>query len=118
MKILFYQTENGFCPMKAFLCALNQKSKNEHAKVLMKKIAYTMELLKERNGYLPKELAKKVTDNIWELRPLDHRIFYFFWKNRQCVILHAFRKKSRKTPLREIRRAEAERKDWIKRYGE
>ncbi|MFA6848656.1 MAG: type II toxin-antitoxin system RelE/ParE family toxin [Lachnospiraceae bacterium] len=31
------------------------------------------------------------------------------------VLLHHFRKKTRKTPHREIERAKAERDDWIKR---
>jgi len=120
MKILFYETENNHCPMKEFLQQLNQRAKkgDKYAKLLLKKIYYSFELLQKQKGFLPKEIAKKVTNHIWELRPLDHRVFYFFWANDYCVILHPFRKDTRKTAQLEIQRAEEERKDWIRRFGE
>jgi len=43
---------------------------------------------------------------LWELRPGAIRLFYFAHTGRRFVILHAFRKKSRKTPKREIAIAE------------
>jgi len=57
--------------------------------------------------------TKHIGNGIWELRPNNYRIFFFIWDNNQIVLLHSFLKKSRKTPIREIQRAEREKSDWI-----
>ena len=51
-------------------------------------------------------------------RPGNNRVFYFCWRGDRFVLLHQFRKKSQKTPRREIERAKAERDDWLARKGE
>ena len=53
-------------------------------------------------------------EDIWELRPGNNRVFYFYYDESQYVLLHHFRKKSQKTPKREITRAKAERDDYIR----
>ncbi|MBR5799420.1 MAG: type II toxin-antitoxin system RelE/ParE family toxin [Lachnospiraceae bacterium] len=52
---------------------------------------------------------------IWELRPGNNRIFYFFCDNNSFVLLHSFRKKTQKTPRREISKAKSERDDYLSR---
>lgn len=47
----------------------------------------------------------------------DARIFYFFYRDNIFVLLHVFRKKTQKTPLREIEKAKAERSDYLARKG-
>ena len=54
-------------------------------------------------------------DDIWELRPGNNRVLYFYFKNDTFVLLHQFRKKTQKTPKREIERAKAERDDYLAR---
>ena len=44
-----------------------------------------------------------------------NRVFYFFVKNDTFVLLHHFRKKSQKTPRREIEKAKSERNDYLNR---
>jgi phage-related protein len=44
-------------------------------------------------------------------------VLYFFHKDDTYVLLHQFRKKTQKTPRREIDKAKAERDDWIARKG-
>ncbi|HCU25070.1 MAG TPA: hypothetical protein DF383_08635, partial [Deltaproteobacteria bacterium] len=41
---------------------------------------------------------------LYELRPGNHRIFYCYHKGA-IVLLHAFRKKSKQTPQKEIETA-------------
>lgn len=54
-----------------------------------------------------------IEDDIWELRPGDNRVFYFFYdKEGKFVLLHHFKKKTQKTPKREIERAKAKRDDY------
>ena len=61
--------------------------------------------------------VKHIEDDIWELRPLRNRIFFFYWKDNKFVILHCFTKKTQKTPAKEIERAKRNRKDFLKRGG-
>ncbi|MGN0948008.1 MAG: type II toxin-antitoxin system RelE/ParE family toxin [Megasphaera sp.] len=37
-------------------------------------------------------------EDIWELRPGNNRVFYFYYDESQYVLLHHFRKKSQETP--------------------
>ena len=48
-----------------------------------------------------------------ELRAGPIRLFYFAHTERRFAILHAFRKKSRKTPTREIAAAERRRAEFL-----
>ena len=63
----------------------------------------------------PNTITKNIDEDIWELRPGNNRVFYFYYSNNTFVLLHHFRKKSQKTPTREIERAKRERDDYIKR---
>ena len=54
-------------------------------------------------------------DGIWELRPGFNRVLYFYYKDDTFVLLHQFRKQTRKTPRQEIEKAKRERNDWIER---
>lgn len=54
---------------------------------------------------------------LWELRPGHNRVLFFYHKDNTYVLLHHFRKKTQKTPRREIDKAKAERDDWVRRMG-
>ena len=58
---------------------------------------------------------KHLDDDIWELRPGNNRVLYFYFKDDTFVLLHQFRKKTQKTPKRELDRAKAERDDYLAR---
>ena len=64
---------------------------------------------------LNENITKHLEDGIWELRPGNNRVFYFFYENNTFVLLHQFRKKSQKTPKREIEKAKSERNDYLSR---
>ena len=59
----------------------------------------------------------RLNDDIWELRTGNNRVLYlyFYFKDDTFVLLHQFRKKTQKTPKREIERAKAERDDYLRR---
>ena len=69
-------------------------------------------------SFVGKAKSGHLMDGIWELRPGNNRVFYFCWRGDRFVLLRQFRKKSQKTPRREIERAKAERDDWLARKGE
>lgn len=94
----------------AFLSSLSEKAK--------KKILYNISLVK--GGEIDNELFKKLGDtDIWEFRTYYGGIWYrilAFW-DTDCgtliVTTHAFCKKSDKTPLKEINKAIAIRKEYF-----
>ena len=68
---------------------------------------------------VPKHYFKKLTgtDDLWEIRiQFDgnaYRILGFFAMGNVIILNHAFRKKSQKTPLKDIKVAESRRWDYL-----
>ena len=48
---------------------------------------------------------KNLDEDIWELRPGNNRVLYFYFRDNKFVLLHQFRKKTQKTPGAEMPRA-------------
>lgn len=114
--IIFYEKENGESEIWNFLETLRYKSKNnKDARIQYKQITLYIELLQNNGTKLPNTITKHIQENIWELRPGDNRIFYFCCDDNNFVLLHSFRKKTQKTPSREIKKAKSERNDYLTR---
>lgn len=112
----FYETRNGQCPVWEFLENLRIKSaSNKDARIQHKQASLYIELLQQNGTRLNDNITKHLEDGIWELRPGNNRVFYFFYENNTFVLLHQFRKKSQKTPKREIEKAKSERIDYLSR---
>ncbi|HSA59418.1 MAG TPA: type II toxin-antitoxin system RelE/ParE family toxin [bacterium] len=97
MKVTYYQTPRGDLPVRDYLEALQDR---ERAKVKAL-IDYLSEAVTLKEPH-----AKKIAGypGLFELRPGAHRIFYCYHEG-MIVLLHAFRKKSDKTPSRELETA-------------
>ena len=112
----FYETRDGQCPVWEFLENLRIKSaSNKDARIQHKQAGLQIELLQQNGTRLNDNITKHIEDGIWELRPGNNRVFYFFYENNTFVLLHQFRKKSQKTPKREIEKAKSERIDYLSR---
>ncbi len=110
----FYEDDRGISDIRNFLdTLLEQSMTNKDARIQYKQLARYIELLQENGTNLPKEITKHIEGDIWELRPGNNRVFYFFYTNNTYVLLHHFRKKSQKTPRREIDKAVAEMIDYL-----
>jgi len=75
------------------------------------KIFKYIEFLRLNKGVLDEPYSKHIKGKIRELR-VDfaknrYRIFYFAFIGKHIIVLHAFLKKTEKTPLGEIKKAEA-----------
>lgn len=117
-QVVFYEDANGVSELWNFLDDLLQRSaENKEARIQHKQIVYYIELLQKNGTRLPETITKNIIEDIWELRPGDNRVFYFYFRDNTFVLLHHFRKKSQKTPQREIDRAIAERDDFLSRKG-
>lgn len=113
-EIEFYETEDGKCPIWDFLEVLRLKvPTNKDARIRHKQASLYIELLQQNGTHMNAEITKHLDDGIWELRPGNNRVFYFFYQNDTYVLLHQFRKKSQKTPKREIEKAKTERNDYL-----
>lgn len=118
-KIEFYENRRGESDVWDFLEALRVKSEtSKDARIQYNQILFYIDLLAKNGTNLPTNIIKHLEENIWELRPGNNRVFYFYYDESQYVLLHHFRKKSQKTPKREITRAKAERDDYIRQKEE
>jgi len=110
--VTFYKTADGKCPIHDFLDSLSGK--------VARKVTWVLKLLEDLDR-VPSTYFKKLTgsEEIWECRITfgsnAYRIFCFFAGNSVVVLTHGLVKKSRKTPKSEIEKAEAYRKDFLKR---
>ncbi len=116
--VLFYEKENGESDIFDFLEELRSKAAtNKDARIQYRQIVLYIELLQKCGTRQPDTITKHIEENIWELRPGNNRVFYFYFEKDTFVLLHHFRKKTQKTPQREIEKAKAERDDYIRRAG-
>lgn len=101
-RALFYlDSRTGKMPVKEYINALDTKTA---AKVLK-----YIDFLREHKGYLDEPYSKHLRGSIRELR-IDfgkdrHRVLYFTFVKKQIILLHAFLKKTPKTPERDIQTA-------------
>jgi len=111
-EIIFYTNINGKCPASDFLDSLDID--------VVKKIAWTLRIVEE-TVLIPKTYFKKLvsTDGIWEIRVKFssniYRLFSFLDKNNLIILTHGIRKKSQKTPIKEIKLAEEYKRDYFRR---
>ncbi len=116
--IVFYRNRNDCSELEEYLLYLANKSiNNKDARIQLNQIVYCIELLKRNGTVLPSTILKHLKENIWELRPGNNRVLFFYLKNNQFVLLHIFRKQTQKTPSSEIEKAKKERDDFIERNG-
>jgi phage-related protein len=111
-EVVFYTTSGGKCPIQDFLDCLPDK--------VFQKIAWVLKLLTELDKIPPTYFKKLAgTDNIWECRisfgANIYRLLCFLHNGSIIVLTNGFIKKSQKTPIDEIVKAEEYRNDYIRR---
>ena len=112
----FYETQDGECQVWDFLEGLRIKAaSNKDARIQHKQASLYIELLQQNGTHMNENITKHLEDGIWELRPGNNRVFYFFFQDDIFVLLHQFRKNTQKTPKREIEKAKRERDDYLSR---
>jgi len=108
-RIYYYIDSRGKESVKEYI---NKLSEREQIKVFT-----YLELLKDRKGHLDEPYSKHIRGKIRELRvdfsKNHHRIFYFAFVNKKIILLHAFLKKTIKTPKQEIIKAEKNYRDFL-----
>lgn len=112
--IIFYEDKNGYSELYEELMKIAKGAENnKDLRIQLKQITYCIELLKNQGTKLPINIAKHISEDIWELRPGNNRVLYFYFESNTFVLLHMFRKQTQKTPTSEIEKAKKERNDFI-----
>src|SRR3972149_11878493 len=98
-EVYFFETSRGTCPAKEFILS------QEKSTVL--KITKTIEYLEKGGPFLRPPHAKKILHNLYELRIQGKEAIRIFYAKiaGEYYLLHAFKKKARKTPRKEIETA-------------
>lgn len=109
-----YQDSRGRIPVDDYLMMLQP---NDHARVLR-----AIGLLVDYGPMLRMPHARHLLGKIWELRidgrPNSYRVLYAAVQGHKFVLLHAFAKKSRETPAREIDTAQRRLTDYLGRKSD
>lgn len=111
IKIIFYETEEGICPLKEYLDSLEPK--------ILAKTFRTIDLLENNGPFLREPYSEALGDGIFELRiKLGSditRVLYFFFVGNAAVLTNGFTKKTQKTPRSELERAKRFKADYERR---
>ena len=112
-KVIFYEKENGDCPIEEFMNSLDIK--------MRAKMIGLLELLEEKGIQLREPYSKIIEDGIFEIRcKVGHnisRVLYFFYFEGKIILTNGFTKKTQKTPIEEIKLAKKYRADFKERMG-
>ena len=102
----------GTVPVEVLIRSFTAKSQTQVIKKL--------ELLAARAPNLRKPHVKRVQGDILELRlrpeGTPYRILFFYPQYGRIVLLHGFKKSTRKTPKKEIKVAKSRMEDYLRRY--
>lgn len=99
-EIIVYETSRGDKPIEDFIQALQPAT--------IAKVAHVIDLLETHGPFLGMHHSKQLDQNIYEFRIKSKetvRIFYTF-KHKQIYLVHAFKKKTQKTPRKELKLAD------------
>jgi phage-related protein len=96
-RIVFYATDRGEKPVETFIA--------KQDKPTIAKIIRNIDLLQQNGPSLGMPFSKYMGENLHELRirgKNEVRIFYFIQIGDLIVLLHAFNKRTQKTPTKEL----------------
>lgn len=110
--IKFYEKPNGKCPIAEYL---KKQTETTEDKIL----AYLHNLATlqafRREPY-SRQIKGKLRELKVEINRGSHRILYFMIINQRIILLHAFIKKTSKTPKTEIKKAIEYMEEYLSHY--
>jgi phage-related protein len=115
-EVEFYEDRQGRQPVREVLIELRNKAQSDkNARIQYQKILTHIRALETYGTRVGEPQVKHIGGSLWELRPLSHRIFFFYWRDNKYILLHHAVKKTQKTPSREIEQATRNLKDFLER---
>jgi len=111
--VVFYELPNGDSPFKDFLTSLDVS--------MRAKAVGLLQILQKNGNKLREPYTKSIGEGIFELRVQSgnniSRILYFFYTGGTIVVTNGFIKKTKRTPIKEIRLAKKYRRDYLERMA-
>ena len=115
-EVEFYEDRNGRQPVKEVLIELRNRSEtSKDARIQYEKMLTYIRALEDYGTRIGEPKVKHIDCSLWELRPLSHRVLFFYWKDNKFILLHHFIKKTQKTPSKEIDQAKRNLHDFLER---
>ncbi|MDD6628680.1 MAG: type II toxin-antitoxin system RelE/ParE family toxin [Lachnospiraceae bacterium] len=116
LEIIFYKDKNGRSDIIDYLDELQKKMEtSKDARINREKILAYLVALSQYGTRIGQPMVKHIEGDIWELRPLRNRIFFFYWKENKIVLLHYYIKKSQKMSNKEFEKAKRNLKEFLER---
>ena len=107
-RVVYYIDEKGRNPVWEFVTSLPSDERDK----CFEYIAY----LEEMGEEVKRPVGDYLGGKIYELRPKQTRVLYFFTLKDYTVLVHAFRKKSNAVPERDLKLAAKRMNDFLVRY--
>ena len=115
-EIEFHEDSGGNSDLAAFISQLCEKSKTtKDARIVFTKIVAYLNILQEKGTAAGMPILRHIQDGIWELRPVSYRILFAKVEPNRFVLMHHFRKTTKRTPRNEIEKAKRELADYMRR---
>lgn len=92
-----------------------QENNNKSNNIKFNKIISYMRRLQKDGLRIGELYIKHLSNDIWELRPLRDRILFAYYDNNKFILLSIFMKQTKKTPVKEILKAQRLLEDYKKR---
>jgi phage-related protein len=98
MRIFFYETAAGNSPIRKFIDSLPEDDQARFIEVLQE--------IEEHGLAAVRVVFKQIEGKLWEIKfrsaRSGYRVFYIMLESDLMVWLHAFNKKTQRTPLHEL----------------
>ena len=112
ISVIFYETEDGKCPVEEFIGGLDKK--------MQAKVLRTVDLLEANGSDLRAPHSESLGNGVFELRIKQgsdiSRVLYFFFVGNLAILTNGFVKKTQKTPPGELALAKKYKADYERRY--
>ena len=94
LDVVFYEKKNGKRPVEEFITRLPAKERAF--------VTGSLANITQLGFDTPRINFRQIKGSLWEIKLKDNRIFYVGMKDNRVVLLHAYKKKSPKAPMKEI----------------
>jgi phage-related protein len=113
-----YRNSGGYDIVAEYMNTLNQKAATDKSsRIKLKKIFEYIGILQQFGTRAGEPFVKHLEGDLWELRPTNDRIFFFYFKDNKYILLHHFVKNTQKTPKKELEQAKRNMQDHVERSG-
>lgn len=107
-QVLALSTDRGDCPLLDFLAALEGGLVRDGWRMLK-----LLDGVAEQGPPRNTEISHMLAPGIWEFIQGRLRVLWFYDEGRLVICSHGFVKRSRKTPLKELARAQSHRHRYL-----